>query len=182
VADALRHWSVVERAPTDLLLGLIHTLWTIRVQPQGVDRSATTCLFAAALHRGQLLLAQLGDGLVLFCSPGSEPRPIGRPRGEFAGTTTGLGIARELSEWAVHIEPEPAPGTRVVLATDGVADDLVPDWPLVVGALEERFLGLRPRQRGPAISAFLRNWETPMHSDDKTLAILWSDPVDGGAR
>jgi hypothetical protein len=175
VADSVRHWSASPGAPPDLLLRAVHALWNIRVHATGRDASATTCLFAVVTTDQRLLLAQLGDGLVLLSKAGSTTTL--EPSGErFGNVTTGLGIASDLREWRVHVEPRFHGSMAVLLATDGVADDLLPERR--AGFLEflvTRFGALPSRSRGKAIARELRAWPTPRHRDDKTLAILWTD-------
>lgn len=101
--------------------------------------------------------------------PGPEP-PEGR-----LGSTTGLGIATDLREWRVHVEPRLPDRMALLLATDGVADDLLPEGR--VGFLEflvSRFGALPPRERARALARELRSWPTPHHRDDKTVAVLWN--------
>ena len=64
-------------------------------------------------------------------------------------------------------------GDIVVLATDGVADDLLEDrvgdfahW------LVDGFATLSPHRRWTALARELRSWPTPRHIDDKTVAVL----------
>lgn len=175
VADAVRHWAAGPDAPPELLLRLIHALWNMRVHKTGRDQSATTCLFAVVTNDGRLLLAQLGDGLVMLQTP-SGTTTLEPPTDRFGNATTGLGIAADVREWRFHLEPNFAGTATILLATDGVADDLVPEK-------RAEFLNFLVTQYGPrpaaartrAIAKELRDWPTPRHRDDKTVAVLWND-------
>lgn len=173
VAEAARAWSAAPGAPPDLLLRLIHALWNIRVHALGAGESSTTCAFALAVRDGPLLLAQLGDGLVL-ARCGGDVILLEPPAERFGNTTTGLGIATDLREWRYHLAPRPPGPAAILLATDGIADDLLPDRRLdLLDALIDRH-GSRPRgECSRLIGSMLRAWPTPGHRDDKTLAILW---------
>lgn len=180
VAQAARAWAAAPGAPPELLLRLLHALWNLHVHARGASDSATTCAFALALHAGPLLLAQLGDGLVL-ARTGREVILLEPPAERFGNTTTGLGIATDLREWRLHLAPRPGGPAAILLATDGIADDLLPERRLAfLDALVERY-GSRPRAgRSRLIGSMLRGWPTPGHRDDKTLAILWQTAAPEG--
>jgi len=150
-------------------------MWNVHVHHPGRDECATTCLFAVVTKDGRLLLAQLGDGLVLLQTP-KETTTLEPPAGRFGNATTGLGIASDVREWRLHFETNFQGTASILLATDGVADDLVPEKRseflnfLVAG------YGSRPAAaRSRAIAQELRDWPTPRHLDDKTVAVLWND-------
>jgi hypothetical protein len=173
VADAVRHWEVVPDAPPELLLRLVHALWNLRVHQTGRENSATTCLFAAVVRDGRLLLAQLGDGLVIL-KTGHGTTTLEPPLERFGNATTGLGIAADVREWRVHVEPRFEGAAAVLLATDGVADDLLPGKRLeFLDFLVARYGPQAGGARARAIAKELREWPTPRHRDDKTVAVLW---------
>lgn len=177
VGDAVRLWGEYSDLPPDLLLRTIHSLWNIRVHAIGREESATTCLFAVATADGRILIAQLGDGLVVLKTP-KGTTTLEPPAHRFGNATTGLGIASDVREWRLHLEPNITGTASILLATDGVADDLVPEK-------RADFLDFLVSQYGPrpatartrAIAKELRVWPTPRHRDDKTVAVLWSDPM-----
>lgn len=175
VADAVRHWADSPNAPPELLLRLVHALWNVRVHPTGRDDSATTCLFAVMTKDRRLLLGQLGDGLVMLKTP-MGTTTLEAPAERFGNATTGLGIASDVREWRLHIEPVFTGKGAILLATDGVADDLLPEKRAeFLDFLVTRY-GARPAAaRTRSIAKELREWPTPRHRDDKTLAVLWND-------
>jgi serine/threonine protein phosphatase PrpC len=173
VADAVRIWSREPAASDEQLLRLIHNLWNMKVNALGVENCATTCLFAVGLSGGDLLIAQLGDGIVLAGYPTGPAVPLKPERTGFSNTTTGLGIATSVSEWQVSRTPAIA-GTTVILATDGVSDDILPDClDEFVRLMRAHLIPATPQARQAWLRRELRNWSTPGHLDDKTLAMLW---------
>lgn len=173
VADAARLWSATPAASPDLLLRLIHAIWNIRVQAHGRNESATTCAFAIAVADGRLLLGQLGDGLVVARS-GAGVIVLEPPEDRFGNTTTGLGIAADLREWRTHLEPQATGPVAVLITSDGIADDLLPEKRLAfLNMLTTRYGTRPPNVRSRDIAQALREWPTPGHCDDKTLALLW---------
>jgi hypothetical protein len=175
VADAVRHWGSIPEAPPELLLRLIHALWNVRVHQTGRDECATTCLFAAITKHERLVLAQLGDGLVMLKTPHGIIA-LESPNDRFGNTTTGLGVAKDIREWRVHVEPKITGEAVIMLATDGVADDLLPEKrDGFIHFLVERYGRLPAAGRSRAIAKSLREWPTPRHLDDKTVAVLWNN-------
>jgi serine/threonine protein phosphatase PrpC len=87
----------------------------------------------------------------------------------FANETEALGQA---SSWICHSFRR-ADGDVVVLASDGVADDLLPERiDDFVTWLMDEFAPLPPSQRWRTLQRELMEWPTPRHTDDKTLVVL----------
>lgn len=175
VADAVRHWAAQPKVPPEMLLRLVHALWNVRVHATGRDACATTCLFAVVTNDGRLLLAQLGDGLVMLKTQ-LGTTTLEPPSDRFGNATTGLGIAADVREWRFYFEPQFTGAASILLATDGVADDLLPEKRTDFLTFLINQYGEQPaRQRYQAIAKQLRAWPTPRHLDDKTVAVLWND-------
>lgn len=175
VKEAVSRWSKADGAPLSYLSHLVEVLWRLRLHPTAPGSAATTCLLALATPKGTCIVGGVGDGLALVRT-GSALRVIIGDRGEdFANETNGLGASTGLRAWTLTELP-PTDAERVaVLATDGVADDLLPerldgfcDW------LVASFESLTPRERRSRLAAELRAWPTPGHLDDKTLAVVHS--------
>ncbi|MCW2311425.1 hypothetical protein M2244_001153 [Rhodoferax antarcticus] len=132
-------------------------------------------MFAVVTTDGRLLLAQLGDGLVLLKGP-QGTTTLEPPNDRFGNTTTGLGIAADVREWRFHFEQNFTGAASILLATDGVADDLLPEKRTdFLTFLVNQYAKQPARQRAHAIAKQLRAWPTPRHLDDKTVAVLWND-------
>ena len=140
---------------------LIHTLWTERT---GDDvELSTTCLFAVRTPT-HMVLGQLGDGLVLALNG----RDVSRLEDE--------------ENWGDQTECLPggtlrcaiAPlDTTVFLATDGVADDLVPERRAeLAGHLAELLRSEGPDRTREEVQRWLTDWETPRSNDDRSIALL----------
>jgi serine/threonine protein phosphatase PrpC len=172
VSQAVRIWSSETTATDEHLLRLIHNLWNMKVNAWGGDDCAATCLFALAQPSGDVLIAQLGDGLALIRTGESDLQVVTPEREGFANETTGLGLAQNVREWNLRRFPAPQ-HPFVMLATDGVADDLenvgefVEYW-------KEKVENVSPTTRTARLRSLLVNWPTPHHSDDKTLALMWN--------
>lgn len=173
--EAVSLWSRTDDAPLSYLSHLVEVLWRLRLHPTPPDSAATTCLLALATINGKCIVGGVGDGLALVRT-GSELRVIVGDRGEaFANETKALGASAGPRAWTLAEFPPTDAERLAVLATDGVADDLLPerldgfcDW------LIDSFEPLAPRERHSRLAAELRAWPTPGHLDDKTLAVLHS--------
>jgi serine/threonine protein phosphatase PrpC len=175
VPEAVRVWSRHEGASTDVLLGLVHLLWRARLGSVEPDTAATTCLFAFVRRDGSGLLAQLGDGLILLRERDQvEPLQTRAPEA-FSNTTRALGVTRSVGAWATR--PLDARERTLVLCTDGVSDDLLPDrYPELLRWLDTDFALRPPVSRRRGLADALRAWPTPNHLDDKTLALIRTQP------
>ena len=80
---------------------------------------------SAALYRGdRLYVAAAGDSPVIVVTPDSHERLLGRAGGFMhVGVARSVGAAADLGEMAKR-DIEIHPGSRIVLATDGVTDNM----------------------------------------------------------
>lgn len=171
VLEAFRSWRRYPAASTDVLVSLVHVLWRARIAPLAPEDCATTCLFAALDPSGAGVVAQLGDGLVLLHAQDSTRALAPPPDRGFSNETLALGLTRRVAAWRVRrLE---AKARAVVLCTDGVSEDLLPEklgefasW------LESEILPLEPNRRSRALRNALLGWPTPRHIDDKTIAFV----------
>lgn len=127
VRDALKPWTKHENAPSATLLRLVHLFWGLRILPDQEENSAATCLFAVVGPSGKLTIAQLGDGIAAIRNADGSLEILQGERQGFSNQTTGLGIAKTTKDWTVITKPFLSPKATVLLATDGIADDLVSD-------------------------------------------------------
>jgi hypothetical protein len=106
---------------------------------------------------------------------------IGEKREGFSNEVEAMGFDRSLRKWHFEEFDEGPIGRTVVLATDGLSDDLIPQktadfchWLLTLRRTEER--ATLPRR----LRRELTDWPTANHCDDKTLALLSSDGLGKG--
>ena len=171
VPDAMRLWLRRGGASDTVLPALIHVIWRAELGEVPPETASTTCLFAYLRPDGSGILGMLGDGLILSAEP-SGLRTFGdREQDSFSNQTAALGITRRVLAW--ELCRLSAGEKTVVLCTDGVSDDLLPgrhsefvEW------LETEIAPLAPGRRWRALATALRDWPTPHHIDDKTIAVL----------
>lgn len=171
VVDAVRVWRRNPLAATEVLLGLIHLLWRARIAPRGQEDCACTCLFAVIAPDGAGFAAQLGDGLLAIHDGSSVSVLSSRDGGRFVNETTGLGLTTRLAAWRTAAVPV---GSRsIVLCTDGISDDLIAERiPEFMDWLGRDVRAKREPGRRHFLARSLREWPTPKHLDDKTIAMV----------
>jgi serine/threonine protein phosphatase PrpC len=173
VREAVRYWAHLPDAPLSHLLRLVHVLWEMRVLPLDPSQCATTCLFALLTPTKRLIVAGLGDGIAMVRRPGQTLVNVIGPRSTFTNQTVALGLTKAPSGWSVQSWSDCMPGSAVMLATDGVADDLVEDkLDEFIEYLITKYLPMAGLPRWHALCRDLRDWPTPKHIDDKTIAML----------
>lgn len=172
--DAVRIWAKFPNAALDFLPRLIKTLWEIRLADLNPNDCATTCLVACLTSSGRMVIAGLGDGIALIREPDGNLIHVVRRITEFTNQTQALGEPHRLSDWHIYELEHMSPGMAVLLATDGIADDLEPEkLSDFVAWLLHEFCDLKPIDRSRSLRKALYHWPTPMHQDDKTLAMLY---------
>lgn len=178
VVAAAGSWSRAGSSSTEALLRLIHAQWAVELGQRAREECATTCLFALFTRDGRGLLGQLGDGLIYLRSRSLGAVTVsGAARGGFTNETTGLGIATSLSAWSTTEVSTVSPGDCVMIATDGVSDDLIDDQrdALLVHAAMRYPPQTAVSSR--ALARELRAWPAARHTDDKTILFAWHGAI-----
>ena len=174
VIEAAKSYHSCPDAKIEDVLRLIHSLWLVKIAPFEPHECCATCLFVIRFN-GKCLLAQLGDGLIAVCSNSSD-EPIllyDTKQDSFSNLTFSFGCEFRPEQWQTrtilsdHCD-------AVVLCTDGISDDLMPDKQSEFA--KELYISYRDyssRQRKNELRGWLKDWPVPGHSDDKTIACLF---------
>ena len=169
VHGAVRAWHRAGGHGLGELLDRIEPLWSSLIAPSTAHDCAATCLFALAHVHGHVHVAAIGDGLALLRTQRGLEWVVGPRADGFANETDALGYAASWTSRSFPREEEAV----VVLATDGVADDLIPERvDGFVQWLMDNFAGMAPSRRWRALQQELKHWPTPHHTDDKTVVVL----------
>lgn len=149
--------------------------WLTALPAAAPGAFATTLLAARCGSDGSCSVIQLGDGLVLYRA-GGVFGVLSGARAGFGNETDALGVTKSFSSWRTSRIALSEPGDGVILMTDGVADDLRPE------RLEAFFGHLFAQTRGRSRRAGRRwlehqlvAWPTALHSDDKSIALIFRD-------
>lgn len=155
----------------------ISEAWYGCIGPGIPAQYATTCLISVRLRSGRLLVGGIGDGLAAVVRPSEQGgfRVVQTNECEF-GETAALGDGREESGWKMEEFDDSSGSHRVLLATDGVSHDLIADRvPQLVGWLVEEYGSRSQRGWRMHLRKMLTNWPTPGSTDDRTLAVMWTE-------
>lgn len=169
--DAWRLWRRSPAGSVEDLVRLVESAWRLRLERLPPADAATTCLFYAEDRHGRAAQAQLGDGMVARRAVDGSVTVLPARGGGF-GLTHALGTPHSLADWSLALGHTLATGEALILASDGVSEDLEPDriGDLAAWVIDE----IGPLQRpGRALARELRNWPVPRHQDDKTLLVMW---------
>lgn len=157
--------------PDRSLILSIYRNWLDRLGHIEPDDAAATCLFAWGLRTGETRLFQLGDGAIFY-----HTNRFGSIKNsdemKFSNETTGLGISRKMSDWMCDRVTLTDPTHAVALMTDGISDDLVNEeqlLPILHTSLNKK----SPRLGKKWLKKQLYDWDTPHHTDDKTIALVY---------
>ena len=133
---------------------------------------ATTCLWAHVRQDGKGKAAQVGDGMLLLKENGVL-RVITPPRDGFGNQTQTLAQANT-ADWATTQFQFVQPGDGVLLMTDGISDDLIPDQ--LEGFFDVVYQQLKSSNKRRCkrwLTKELYEWSTPKHGDDKSIAGIF---------
>ena len=129
---------------------------------------STTCVFCVNLFSKGLFIGQIGDGICCGYING-EQFVFQHKDASFANIVNPLTPGCPPDRWSLmHFSN--IQEVEVLLATDGVADDILP-------GRESEFahymvdLVEKAEKRLDALNDILQNWETPQSNDDKTIGL-----------
>lgn len=126
-AEASRELGeALAEAPADSIDDITATIHDVNDEFYGVGagRFLLTTVSAALYREGRLFVAAAGDSPIVLVTPDSHERLLGRVGGFMhVGVARAVGAASSLGEIARR-DIDIAPGFRIVLATDGVTDNM----------------------------------------------------------
>lgn len=150
------------------LIKSIYQLWLSYLGDTKPIDAVTTCLFCWVSHSGDARFFQLGDGMIIT----SELQTTNGTSVGFGNETTGLGKSTKFSDWKVSSH-NLAQIEFVALLTDGISEDIQPGMEIdFVSHICTSITGKSKRQTKTWLKDELRNWATPNHTDDKSIALL----------
>ncbi|WP_445778063.1 protein phosphatase 2C domain-containing protein [Shewanella sp.] len=150
------------------LIKLIYQQWLNSLGDIKASDAVTTCLVAWVSNNGEIRTFQLGDGLILT----SQQVTKRLNKNDFGNITTGLGKSKQFSDWQVT-QQQLSVGDVIALMTDGISEDLNQGMEIsFVNTIVESTFGKSTRQAKAWLKNEFRNWCTPNHTDDKSLAVL----------
>ncbi|TSA39064.1 MAG: protein phosphatase 2C domain-containing protein [Methylococcaceae bacterium] len=173
VLEAAKTFQRCPNAKIEDILRLIHAHWLIKISPFDTNECLTTCLFVIRYH-DRCLLAQLGDGLIAVCGRNNEESILMNDSKleNFSNQTHSIGKKFILEQWQTRIISMEA-YHAVVLCTDGISDDLLPEAQIDFAQdFSRSYCNYPSLKRTVELRGWLKNWSVPGHTDDKTIACL----------
>ena len=152
-----------------LFFKLINSIWLMKIHPYLPGESSATCLFAIQKN-DKILLAQLGDGLIVAISDNESV--VLNNENDFSNITNSMSENFCEDNWNYKILNSNI-FASMLMVTDGISDDLIKDKIIdFSNNICDEYNNYDPTERYYRISNWLRNWPTPKHTDDKTLVCI----------
>lgn len=170
VRSTVREWGGAEPSPL-AISQQIQQQW-INMLGKNYSSYETTCLWAWADAQGQVKASQVGDGLLLVRSNGRF-LVITPQRGGFGNQTQTLSQAIE-GDWSTIECTLTKAGDGVLLMTDGISDDVLPEHlEAFFEAIYQKSKNRNKRRCKRWLTQELIDWSTPKHGDDKSIAGIF---------
>jgi len=174
VFDAAKSYRNNSEANIVDILRLIHANWLVKIAPFSPSDCSATCLFAVQTE-GIITLGRLGDGMIAVLGEAEKHCLIlsDNKQDSFLNYTDSLHQEFKPDQWETTTI-ESAECKAVVLCTDGISDDLLPEKQMnFVQELYSAYADLESEERRRDLKRWLSEWPVPGHSDDKTIACLF---------
>lgn len=143
------------------------------VKPAFRGQAATTCLFAAHIYAEGLFLGQVGDGICCGFLNGI-PFSLAEKQDAFSNLVVPLSaVGGKAARWQTQFLPmERLREIELMLATDGVSEDLLPGQEAAFARyLLTRVAARKAAERREGLRQVLERWETPLAQDDRTISL-----------
>lgn len=152
------------------------------VKPAFRSEAATTCLFAAHIYAEGLFLGQAGDGICCGFLNG-VPFSLGKERDTFSNLVVPLSVGGgKTIDWRTRFIPQKKlREIELMLATDGVSEDLLPGKESAfVRYLLTQVAAREVEEQRKKLRQVLEQWETPLAQDDRTISLYRHAAGTGG--
>lgn len=160
------------------ILRLIHAYWLVNTAPFSPSDCCATCLFVIQIN-DTITLGRLGDGMITALMQNSKNHIVlyDNKQDSFSNYTNCLQQEFRVDQWEIKtIESKVCQG--VVLCTDGISDDLLPEKQMdFCQTLYSTYSNMPTEKRNIDLRRWLTNWPVPHHSDDKTIACLFKKEI-----
>lgn len=154
------------------LLKYHKSLWEYKISPYLPNDCAATLLFAVILGK-QLFLGRLGDGMICLKQKRGFTILTDSKDTSFSNITSCLNNKTKYSDWELFV-CETKELEFVLLATDGVADDIESNEMKKSFAVEfnNTIVNTKNCSRTKKINSILNDWPPNFNGDDKTIAAI----------
>lgn len=134
-----------------------------------------TTVHVAVCYKGSILIGGIGDGMALVKYDDLVCKDYIDDKNLFSNVTNSMCSIniQELLNFEIIQNEDYKEDAIIILATDGIADDLIPEKKLTLPAyFEEVITESNVETLQDELEEWIADWETESHSDDKTLCYL----------
>ncbi len=156
------------------ILRLIHANWLVKLAPFSQSDCSATCLFVIQTKK-RLTLGRLGDGMIAVLGESEKDNLIlsDDKQDSFSNYTNSLRQEFKPHQWEIATIESTA-CNAVVLCTDGISDDLLPETEVAFAKeFSQSYSPMSAQKRSFELNKMLNEWPVPGHTDDKTIACLF---------
>jgi len=174
VLDAAEIYQNNPEAGIADILRLIHANWLVKIAPFSSSDCSSTCLFAIQIA-GVITLGRLGDGMIVVYGDSQKSSFVldEKKQDSFSNYTNSLQREFQPELWEI-VSVESAECKAIILCTDGISDDLLPEKRInFAQELYSTYTNVEAAKRKRDLKRWLNRWPVPGHSDDKTIAVLF---------
>jgi len=147
-------------------------LFKKRVPVNKNTQSSTTCIFAHISEKHGLFVGQVGDG-ACYIEINDNFTALKGKESEFANIVVPLNPSLDTAKWHTrHFKADSETKLKILLATDGVSNDIIPEKEnqcLEHYCTELGKIGMLGRNL--FVRRTLKHWDVPGSSDDKTMIV-----------
>lgn len=150
------------------MLESIQNRYKKKLWPFNLKNSDTTCLFAI-ISRKNILLFQLGDGIVAISS--KELILANTEEKDFTNETIAFGNSRK-KDWKFKIiTKEENQEYKLLLCTDGISEDIFPEtMKEFIDDIANKITGNYKKNK--FLINLLKNWPNKYSTDDKSITVV----------
>lgn len=153
---------------------MIKDEWLKLIFPYEAKDCSATCLFVLCSSK-KCLAAMLGDGLIYIKETDAKNSQImtDEKSDDFSNATVSMSSSKYLNEWKYKFVPLKKIKS-ILLTSDGISSDLQDgkEKDFSQDVLEDLQKEKTIRQKKSVLSQIVFKWPVPMHSDDKTIAVM----------
>lgn len=143
------------------------------ISPYKPEECGTTCIFSA-IFKDRICFGQIGDGICCY-KINEEFHILNEKSSDFLNETMSVTVKNSINRWDIKFYNHPNP-LQIMMATDGIADDLVPDMrETFLQRLNDATQCKSRKKIEVLIKQLFDNWERPMSYDDKTLLLCFEE-------
>lgn len=143
------------------------------IHPYKKDECGTTCIFSV-IFKDRICLGQIGDGICCY-KINDKFHILSDKDSDFLNETVSVTSRKSIDKW--HFKSYNNPTCfQIMMATDGVADDLVPNMrEIFLQRLNDSTRGGNHKEISELILKLFDNWERPLSHDDKTMILCFKE-------